>query len=937
MKSVSFIAVLIATASFSCAKKRSSNSQSGQDFIRLEKDIFAPDKHWLYKVTVIKNSHHHGFAYVGLQSQVNLGHFAFESDRLNFISSHGAKDTSTPSKHLLNSWMLSSLENNMQDAEKSNWENDSIFSIDWHSAKIEESKSFRSDIDMSCYESGHTRLAPDSLEAAIDYISFTLVVDYQMKEKCHSKDNESIAKIPYTVHYKYSFMPDLVNEFSPYVYSGPNDPLFKKFGFYAQDVSLNRNNSIENKIVMNRWDPKKKHVFYFDENFPERYKWIYNDPEKGIFPLTNKLFQEHEINIRFSTKDYDEDKEFGDIRYSFIKLSETPSHNAPLGYTSLDTHPRTGEIFASNTVLSVSKLQGYIDYIGELKDKEFLSIEHSPISREIREFTNRHPSLLSSNSQIKSSKEISSVFRMLLPRFTYAISEDAANQTEEGLFNFTSPSIMQSLSLNHPIFKTLISQVDRILEKVKKRLDKDLVNIHAHNSSDSIYQFDQAALSSLQSDKFDQAGKNKDDIKKAIIYGVAIHEFGHTLGLKHNFYGSVDGSLETVISDSSEDIHSTSVMDYLTFAQIINLGYGWQPYDENAIIYAYSDGKTAHKRYGKNIYAYCSDEHLTLNPLCNAYDSGSSPSEILYSLIQNYDASYWNQNYKVINSSLNANDYNHYAFLTMFDMKKFLKLHLDAFQSESIKKELSLISTPTIAQTISSYLKKDTAQAATLSALFFKVIIGLSSIERPYTNIIDEFTGRINYFGIFPDKFFAQMFLFGDDGFPYNSSSENNAASYLSLFSDPNYGPLTEEILRQAFVSSGPSYTGFDLIGRRLYAFNASRFLSANSSDAQKEIARVFCYTKSSFETFFDIDPDNTDGSGTSLIIGVYDGSSTDERLSNESNFAIAKIDRYYYVAGLGANPYGYDVIRSGNLAAIKQMHKDYLDARQSRSECYTK
>jgi hypothetical protein len=273
----------------------------------------------------------------------------------------------------------------------------------------------------------------------------------------------------------------------------------------------------------------------------------------------------------------------------------------------------------------------------------------------------------------------------------------------------------------------------------------------------------------------------------------------------------------------------------------------------------------------------------------------------------------------------------------MFDMKKFLKLHLEAFETDRIRKELSLISTPTIAQTITAYIKKDTAQAATLSALFFKAIIELSSIERPYANIVDEFTGSINYFGIFPDKFFAQMFLFGDDGFPYNPSSENNAASYLSLYSDPNFGPITEQILRQAFVSSGPGYTGFDLIGRRLYAFNANKFFSTNIADAQKEKARIFCYTKSSFEAYFDIDPDDTDGNGAGLLIGVYDASSKDEGLTNESSFAIAKIDRNYYVAGLQANPYGADVIRSGNILAIKNIHKDYYDAMESPSECYTR
>ncbi|MEZ4752577.1 MAG: zinc-dependent metalloprotease [Bdellovibrionota bacterium] len=49
-------------------------------------------------------------------------------------------------------------------------------------------------------------------------------------------------------------------------------------------------------------------------------------------------------------------------------------------------------------------------------------------------------------------------------------------------------------------------------------------------------------LSAVLSDALQMSleGLSDDDILETLIYRVAIHEFGHNLGLRHNFYGSVD-------------------------------------------------------------------------------------------------------------------------------------------------------------------------------------------------------------------------------------------------------------------------------------------------------------------------------------------------------------------------------------------------------------
>ncbi len=75
------------------------------------------------------------------------------------------------------------------------------------------------------------------------------------------------------------------------------------------------------------------------------------------------------------------------------------------------------------------------------------------------------------------------------------------------------------------------------------------------------------------------------------------HEFGHSLGLDHNFMASVDGTNFPTYKDAQGNSHiglyASSVMEYNTEPDRIFWHAGWAPYDQGAISWIYANNAPA--------------------------------------------------------------------------------------------------------------------------------------------------------------------------------------------------------------------------------------------------------------------------------------------------------------------------------------------------------
>lgn len=126
---------------------------------------------------------------------------------------------------------------------------------------------------------------------------------------------------------------------------------------------------------------------------------------------------------------------------------------------------------------------------------------------------------------------------------------------------------------------------------------------------------------------------SREDLEKRVFAGVFAHEFGHAIGLRHNFMGSAD---ERHFGPADR---SSSVMDY-GFLQGRRAEIG--PYDRAAVAYAYRPEGANRTPLLQAGYYFCSDEEVfsSRTPLCQLYDSGSNLQELVANQIDRYFSSY---------------------------------------------------------------------------------------------------------------------------------------------------------------------------------------------------------------------------------------------------------------------------------------------------------
>ncbi len=183
------------------------------------------------------------------------------------------------------------------------------------------------------------------------------------------------------------------------------------------------------------------------------------------------------------------------------------------------------------------------------------------------------------------------------------------------------------------------------------------------------------------------------------------HEFGHSMGLDHNFMGSNDRNNWSHWKDGKGNdqigMFSSSIMEYPTnggdlfFKGGVSEGPGakpvldpswngkpgWLPYDVAAISFIYANAQTAQTAVPsgppcvgsstcssasgqisgtkpwldpmgwnggtENPFLWCSDEHVRYSPFCQTFDFGTTPSEIIASALDEEEWQYKWTNFRL--------------------------------------------------------------------------------------------------------------------------------------------------------------------------------------------------------------------------------------------------------------------------------------------------
>ncbi len=948
---------------------------------RMRKASFSGDsknpKYWLSKVTVVNASFGSApFTFEGLQSEVKVGYFEFTRDKLQFynaVTRQSLEDPETASQgaaELINEWSIEHSEFRLAEVdgyttnrEEENkyipWHKKTYFTVDWSQANISEASTFPYAAfaeKQDCWSKKTAHAVDSSRRITKNYISFVIAVQYEQNPTCAEELRRRLwGDFVTTVYYKYSFkktpdprLPD--KNYSPYIYDGEHDPLLKKYGYFrtVRPVIADDNRD-KNVFYMNRWNPDKKHIFYFSEDYPDKYK----DIAHGVICRTNKLFAEQGLNnyplngkcaddgsalpeknetcdqgICFELRENTGQK-FGDIRYSFFHMLNADSW--VFGYGPLDAHPATGEIIGGNIVISTFLLDFYLKHLFQLYYKRDLSeiydekgerqknktkYETSSLFVKMRQTLKEEERQLwtQSSKWIDGASDIRPDFEYLVSQLTfgyppYSDFTNAKAISQKAEFDFNEKLLPQFMP------KHIIKKAKSLIQQSHKDLKKQF----SHQRNTTIYPLE-PILSQLPS--LLANGMGPEEIKRKILFNLMSHEFGHVLGLRHNFYGSFDS--RHYHKEGDEVSKTSSIMDYMSLkeeAQGPSRAF-WGPYDKAALAYAYSGGKKDLSKELGEQYLFCSDHHVPLNFLCNRFDEGDTPSRVMMNLIERYEERYFISNLRLDRAFWDTSSYPARIFRAMWDLKRALMMWRTAFRGNNMTEILDKSNknySPEKTNLITEQISRDIKQAIKLSLAFYNSVLQLSSADRDWKDFYNEESGSIEKIGVFWDKLFSMLFLMGDEGFLYNINQYLGKASYLTYINDLGFRQMIEEIMENTLtvrVDMEPWFIGY---GRYLYAKNASNSYNIALNGNLLEAIGVRCYTPKGLKDRFGIDPRSykvrEDSPEDRLDVAVvlmedyldkitdayYDG--TNEKLG------IAFFDGNYYVAASSLNKYTFTII----------------------------
>ena len=471
------------------------------------------------------------------------------------------------------------------------------------------------------------------------------------------------------------------------------------------------------------------------------------------------------------------------------------------------------------------------------------------------------------------------------------------------------------------VFKVFPNKIVKQFQNITKQSHGDTLKQLSHQRNTTIYPAEPVIdqLPAMLAN-----GMDAEEIKRRILFYLMSHELGHVLGLRHNFYGSFDARHWHHNNDNHSTLKTSSVMDYMN---IKDEASGppralWGPYDEAAIVYAYSGGKKDLSREQNNHYLFCTDHHRYSNALCNAWDRGETPSTVMMSLIENYEERYFIRNLRLDRAYWDTSYYPILIFRRMWDLKRMLMMWRTAFRHDYISKILSESTkqyTGDEVNFISNQVQKDIRQAIKLNMAFYNSVIQLSSADRDWKTFFNEESGSIEKIGVFWDKLFSMFFLMGDDGFLYNPNHYLDKASYLTYIDDLGFRQMIEEIMENTLTERVDMEPWFIDFGRFLYAKNASNYYNISLNGTLLEKIGVRCYTPKGLKDRFGVDPeayqvsehtppDFLDTALVSMEDHIDKINDPYYRNTNEK-LGVTYFDGNYYVASSNLNKYSFTII----------------------------
>ncbi len=964
-----------------CAKQRPIDKVRDADNETLSKQTFTGQgkdaKLWFMKVTATRQTANGGFVFPGLQSEARLGSFRFVKDALRFenaLSTYSKKKNAQTDRELLEEWSIKNTDTRLAESDgkvtNKEVEDDTrssdkkrFFTIDWASTKLAELSTFPYTYELAvlgaCWSKRSAALEENSREITEDNINFTIRVDYIQNPICTVMLGDVRRAFredfTYTVSYKYSFARYKPSDYKPLVYKGEFDPIRQKYGFFdtvleTYHSDLNKLETAEQtqlKLLMNRWktgDPKKPivHHVFFARDAAEEHKWTFSDAKVGVIARVNELLERNNIGMRFAIhnsdwcdakstdvnlrciKDGKHPREFGDIRYSFVQILDEDALETPLGYGPSSVNPMTGEVISANTTLYFGYLKYMVHRMKTARDRDPVKFAESSLYGEMKKalavgtkgFNTQK--LEDWSMPMETNDPLLPGYDMLLSKLLYGNPAwyrfTGSAVTANATYRPAKSTATDYLSWMNRTQATQARESLETSQKIMKELDEIQKKSVSHPRNSTLH-FVGPALADARHMIIE--GKTAEEVIRHVTYNVALHEFGHNLGLRHNFFGSVDkknwGPKMKVTHTDAEgkkyeaeaQQKSSTVMEYVHGRDWSALEFGFGKYDEAALTYAYTNGQVDLAEKNKTTYLYCTDEHRSLNAMCNAHDQGTTPSEVVRSLIETYEDAYQIRNLRFGRAYWDTSEYLRTVYTAMFQIKKFLAMKQQSFNEDNLRKELTAMGKDKDTVDEQTFkLTEHLNRALILSVAFYQSVIQQQDSDRPYDSRYEDFTGALDRIGILYDKVFAMYFAMDDNLVLNNPNAGENYTSYLTeTLVNPALAPIMQKFSENALtirVDMKPWFIGF---ARALYAMNATNFENNYRDSSVIDRIGVACYSAATFQDNFGLSTVGIDHQRA-----IVNKSKNDYFVPGDE-ISIVKYGGKFYVSSKKKNPYAFSII----------------------------
>ncbi len=506
--------------------------------------------------------------------------------------------------------------------------------------------------------------------------------------------------------------------------------------------------------------------------------------------------------------------------------------------------------------------------------------------------------------------------------FGSRLSDFAQRMADERQFS----RVLQDVALNQNPFGAValygregIQAQQEFLEDIRHwrknhdllKADRDMLfgrrSVYLFDPNDAISAIAQGARRCTNEGVWESNAAYAARIIEDVVGHVAIHEFGHNVGLRHNFYGSIDAK------HMRPNAVSASVMDYVRSEMEVGHERGWGVYDESAIRWIYGV-PAVRSEMMKEDTLYCTDEHRFRSPLCTAHDLGVTPSQIVLNAIERYDWMYKVRNSRAFRTFWDTSAYVGSVADGLFPLQRMWYMGIFDWGGGGVQntlKRLDQLDPQREVQSNDAYdaiaedFYNDMESSIGMTMAFYDSLINQSASFRNYQTEYDPFYGDILRMGIIIDKLFATVgFMDLQDVYNYDPNVQTYVSMYDAPFTDRN-SAISKRVLDNMLGANYDTFPWFKYFALNIFASVTNTNL-VDSLELKERIAIHRFNTQEAFEEVF----------GAEALAEAL-------RSDNDSQLFIHNGEEYVYtylpdrswhlVAGLSRSPVSYQFMREYN------------------------